>query len=125
MSIPQGLDRIDLTGISAHGHHGVFDEEKRNGQTFIVDVSLGLDLGLAAREHDLDKTVHYGILAQEIHDQIVSDPVDLIETLALRMVDLCLAKEPVQWVSVTVHKPEAPIAVTFQDVAVTIERSKL
>ncbi|WP_456696997.1 dihydroneopterin aldolase [Aeromicrobium sp. P5_D10] len=125
MSVPQGLDRIDLRGISAHGYHGVFEDEKRDGQTFIADVSLGLDLGPAAREHDLTKTVHYGILAQQIHDAIVSDPVDLIETLALRMVDLCLAEESVQWVSVTVHKPEAPIAVTFEDVAVTIERSKL
>jgi dihydroneopterin aldolase len=124
MTIPAGLDRIDLRGISAHGHHGVFDEEKKNGQTFVVDVSLGLDLGPAARDHDLSKTVHYGILAQQIHDAIVSDPVDLIETVALRMVDLCLAEESVQWASVTVHKPEAPIAVTFEDVAVTIERSK-
>jgi dihydroneopterin aldolase len=124
MSIPPGLDRIDLRGISAHGRHGVFDEEKENGQTFVVDVSLGLDLGPAAREHDLTKTVHYGVLAQQIHDAIVNDPVDLIETVALRMVDLCLAEESVQWVSVTVHKPEAPIAVTFEDVAVTIERSK-
>ena len=124
MAIPDGLDRIDLIGISAHGHHGVFDEEKKNGQTFIVDVSLGLDLGPAAREHDLTKTVHYGVLAQQIHDAIVSDPVDLIETLALRMVDLCLVEDQVRWASVTVHKPEAPIAVTFHDVAVTIERSR-
>nr|MCW2729049.1 folB [Aeromicrobium sp.] len=124
MTIPPGLDRIDLRGISAHGHHGVFAEEKKNGQTFVVDVSLGLDLGPAARDHDLTKTVHYGILAQQIHDAIVNDPVDLIETVALRMVDLCLAEESVQWASVTVHKPEAPIAVTFEDVAVTIERSK-
>jgi len=124
LSIPDGLDRIDLRGISAHGHHGVFDEEKKIGQTFVVDVSLGLDLGPAAREHDLTKTVHYGVLAQQIHEAIVADPVDLIETVALRMVDLCLADESVQWASVTVHKPEAPIAVTFEDVAVTIERSK-
>lgn len=124
MAIPDGLDRIDLRGISAHGHHGVFDDEKENGQTFVVDVSLGLDLGPAAREHDLTKTVHYGVLAQSIHDAIVADPVDLIETVALRMVDLCLAEQSVQWASVTVHKPEAPIAVTFEDVAVTIERSR-
>lgn len=124
MAMPDGLDRIDLRGISAHGHHGVFDDEKKNGQTFVVDVSLGLDLGPAAREHDLTKTVHYGVLAQSIHDAIVSDPVDLIETVALRMVDLCLAEPSVQWASVTVHKPEAPIAVTFDDVAVTIERSR-
>lgn len=125
MSIPEGLDRIELRGIAARGYHGVFDEEKRNGQTFVADVSLGLDLEPAAREHDLTKTVHYGILAQQIHDAITTEPVDLIETLALRMVDLCLAEESVRWVSVTVHKPEAPIAVTFEDVAVTIERSKL
>jgi len=124
MAVPEGLDRIDLLGVTAHGHHGVFDEEKKNGQTFVVDVSLGLDLGPAAREHDLTKTVHYGVLAQQIHDAITTDPVDLIETVALRMVDLCLAEESVQWASVTVHKPEAPIAVTFHDVAVTIERSK-
>jgi dihydroneopterin aldolase len=125
MSIPGGLDRIDLRGISAHGHHGLFAEERQNGQTFIVDVSLGLDLGPAARDHDLAKTVDYGVLAQQVHDAIVNDPVDLIETLALRVMDLCLADHWVQWASVTVHKPEAPIAVTFEDVAVTIERSKL
>jgi dihydroneopterin aldolase len=124
MSMPDGLDRIDLRGIAAHGHHGVFAEERREGQRFVADVSLGLDLGPAAREHDLTKTVHYGVLAQQIHDVIVGEPVDLIETVALRMVDLCLAEESVQWVSVTVHKPEAPIEVTFEDVAVTIERSK-
>lgn len=125
MTMPNGLDRIDLRGIAARGHHGVFAEERRNGQTFIADVSLGLDLGPAAREHDLTKTVHYGVLAQQIHDAIVGEPVDLIESLALRMVDLCLAEQSVRWVSVTVHKPEAPIEVTFEDVAVTIERSKL
>ncbi|MBC7631425.1 dihydroneopterin aldolase [Aeromicrobium sp.] len=124
MAIPAGLDRIDLTGIAARGYHGVFEEEKRDGQTFVIDVSLGLDLGPAAREHDLTKTVHYGVLAQQVHDAIVGDPVDLIETLALRVVNLCLAEGWVQWVSVTVHKPEAPIAVTFSNVAVTLERSK-
>lgn len=125
MTIPDGLDRIDLIGVSAHGHHGLLDFERQDGQTFSIDVSLGLDLGPAAREHDLTKSVDYGTLAQHVHDLIVNDPVDLIETLALRVVDLCLADGWVQWVSVTVHKPEAPIAVTFHDVAVTIERSKL
>ncbi len=125
MTIPEGLDRIDLSGISAHGHHGLFDFERENGQLFSVDVALGLDLGPAARDNDLSKTVDYGVVAQGVHDAIVNDPVDLIETLALRIVDTCLSVESVQWVSVTVHKPEAPIAVTFTNVAVTIERSKL
>jgi dihydroneopterin aldolase len=124
MAIPDGLDRIDLRGVSARGHHGLFEHERRDGQVFLADVSLGLDLGPAAREHDLSLSVDYGSLAQAIHDVIVGEPVDLIETVALRMVDLCLAESSVRWASVTVHKPEAPIAVTFSDVAVTIERSK-
>ena len=124
MSCPDGLDRIDLRGITARGRHGLFAFERENGQPFIADISLGLDLLPAAKTHDLSKTVDYGGLSQRIHDAITSNPVDLIETLALRMVDLCLEYEPVQWVSVTVHKPEAPIAVTFTDVAVTIERSR-
>lgn len=124
MSCPEGLDRIDLRGVSAHGHHGLFDFERRDGQLFIVDVSLGLDLGPAASTGDLSRSVDYGSLAQRIYDELSSNPVDLIETLAQRVVDLCFHYEPVQWVSATVHKPEAPIAVAFTDVAVTIERSR-
>jgi len=124
MGIPDGLDRIDLRGIRAHAHHGLFPEERENGQTFVVDVSLGLDLESAARSHDLAATVDYGELANRVHDALVNDPVDLIETVALRVVDLCLQLDQVRWVSVTVHKPEAPILVTFEDVAVTIERSR-
>ncbi|MCW2749169.1 MAG: folB [Aeromicrobium sp.] len=124
MSIPDGLDRIDLRGITAHGHHGLFDFERENGQTFVVDVGLGLDLGPAARDHDLTKSVNYNTLAEGVHAAIVNDPVDLIETVALRIADMCLAEDSVQWVSVTVHKPEAPITVPFDDVTVTIERSR-
>jgi dihydroneopterin aldolase len=124
MSCPEGLDRIDLNGIAARGHHGVLDHERRDGQLFLADVSIGLDLGPAAAGDDLGATVDYGELAQEMHDVLAGEPVDLIESLALRMVDLCLSRPPVRWASVTVHKPEAPIAVTFTDVSVTIERSK-
>ena len=124
MSIPDGLDRIDLRGIRARGRHGVFEHERRDGQTFVADVSLGLDLGPAAEHDDLAATVDYGKLAQDIHDVLAGEPVDLIESVALRMVDLCLSHPPVRWASVTVHKPEAPIEVTIEDVSVTIERSK-
>ena len=124
MSFPEGLDRIDLRGIAAHGHHGVFDHERRDGQTFVADVSLGVDLGPAAEGDDLAATVDYGAIAQGISDVITGDPADLIESVALRMVDLCLAHPLVRWASVTVHKPEAPIEVTTEDVSVTIERSK-
>jgi 7,8-dihydroneopterin aldolase/epimerase/oxygenase len=124
MSIPDGLDRIDLRGIRAQGRHGVFEHERRDGQTFVADVSLGLDLGPAAEGDDLTATVDYGRLAQDIHDVLAGEPVDLIEAVALRMVDLCLSRPHVRWASVTVHKPEAPIEVAVEDVSVTIERSK-
>ena len=124
MSCPDGLDRIDLRGITGHGHHGVFDHERRNGQTFVADVSLGLDLGPAAENDDLAATVDYGQLTQDIHGIITGEPVDLIESVALRMVNLCLSHPLVRWASVTVHKPEAPIEVTIEDVSVTTERSK-
>jgi dihydroneopterin aldolase len=124
VTTPDGLDRIDLRGITAHGFHGVFDHERRDGQTFVADVSLGLDLGRAAENDDLTATVDYGKLTQEIHDVITGEPSNLIESVALRMVDLCLSHPLVRWASVTVHKPEAPIEVTIEDVSVTIERSK-
>ena len=124
MTCPEGLDRIDLRGIAARGRHGVFDHERRDGQLFVADVSLGLDLGPAAAGDDLGATVDYGELAQQMHDVLAGEPVDLIESVALHMVDLCLSRPDVRWASVTVHKPEAPIAVTFTDVSVTIERSK-
>lgn len=124
MTCPEGLDRIDLRGIAAHGHHGVFDHERRDGQTFVADVSLGVDLAEAAENDDLAATVDYGTITQGVHEIITGDPSDLIESVALRMVDLCLSHPLVRWASVTVHKPEAPIEVTIDDVSVTIERSK-
>lgn len=124
MPLPSGLDRIDLRGLRARGHHGVFEHERRDGQEFVVDVTIGLDVTPAGIDDDLGATVDYGVLAQQIHDVVTGPPMDLIESLALRMVDLCLSHPPVQWASVTVHKPEAPIPVAFDDVSVTTERSK-
>ncbi|MBA3232708.1 MAG: dihydroneopterin aldolase [Propionibacteriales bacterium] len=122
--VQQSLDRLSLRGIRAVGHHGVFDFERREGQEFVVDVELGLDTQEAADTSDLSATVDYGALAQHLHDVVVSDPVDLIETLAQRLADVCLTPKPVQWVEVTVHKPQAPIRVAFDDVSLTIHRSR-
>lgn len=121
---PRPLDRLSLRGIRAVGHHGVLESERRDGQEFVVDVDLGLDTRSAAAAGGLSATVDYGALAQRLHDAIASDPVDLIETLAQRLVDVCLRAEPVHWVEVTVHKPQAPIQVAFDDVSLTIHRSR-
>jgi 7,8-dihydroneopterin aldolase/epimerase/oxygenase len=117
-------DRLAVYGVEAVGHHGVFDFEKTEGQTFRVDLVLGLDTRPAAESDLLQDTVDYGSLVAQVKQAIESDPVDLIETLAARIADVCLADERVQWAEVTLHKPEAPIEATFSDVALTIRRSR-
>jgi len=118
------LDQITLTGLRARAHHGVFEEERRDGQLFIVDVTVSLDFSRAAASDDLGLTIHYGELAEEIIAAVENDPVDLIETVAERVAAVVLAHRAAQLVTVTLHKPEAPIAVAFDDVSVTITRGK-
>ena len=121
---PTGPDRLAVLGIEAIGHHGVFDFEKRDGQLFKVDLTLGLDTRPAARSDDLQDTVDYGSLVAAVKKAIEHDPVDLIETLAERIAGVCLTDSRVEWAEVTVHKPDAPIEATFSDVALTIHRSR-
>ena len=117
-------DRITVSGIRSRGYHGVFAPERRQGQDFVVDVVLALDTSDAAAADDVEATVDYGTVAQRVADIVAGEPVDLIETLAQRLADACLTEERVQQVEVTVHKPQAPIAVPFDDVSVTIVRSR-
>jgi 7,8-dihydroneopterin aldolase/epimerase/oxygenase len=115
-------DSITITGLRAFAHHGVFDFERENGQEFIVDVTVWLDMSPAAGDDDLAETVHYGELAVAIVDAVKRDPVDLIETLAQRLASVALTFPAVIETTITVHKPNAPIEVPFDDVAVTIQR---
>lgn len=117
-------DTITITGIECHGYHGVLDFERREGQRFVIDLTLAVDTREAARSDDLRDTVDYGSLVDKVVTAVTTDPVDLIETLAQRIAQVCLLADRVQWASVTVHKPEAPIAATFTDVAVTITRKR-
>lgn len=117
-------DRLALRGLRVHAHHGVLDVERESGQEFVVDVELALDTRRAAAGDDLSATVHYGHLAERLHAALISHPVNLIETLAQRLADVCLAELAVASVVVTVHKPAAPIPVAFDDVSLTIHRSR-
>jgi dihydroneopterin aldolase len=117
-------DTISITGIECIGHHGVFDFERREGQTFVIDVALGLDTRSAAASDDLRDTVDYGSLVASVKVAVENDPVDLIETLAQRIADVCLLDDRVEWTRVTVHKPEAPIDATYSDVALTVLRQR-
>jgi len=117
-------DRISLRGLRVRGNHGVFDFERRDGQDFVVDVDLELDLAKAAASDHVDDTVHYGELAGRLAAVISGEPVNLIETLADRLVAVCLDDDRVSAATVTVHKPQAPIPHEFADVAVTLRRTR-
>jgi dihydroneopterin aldolase len=117
-------DRIAVRGVTAHANHGVYDWERERGQTFRVDAVLELDTAPAAAGDDLDRTVNYAALAQQLHAVLTGEPVDLLETLAQRLADTCLANPLVDAVEITVHKPEAELGVPFDDVAVTIRRAR-
>ncbi|HTW18069.1 MAG TPA: dihydroneopterin aldolase [Nocardioides sp.] len=118
----QDIDELAVLGIECFGHHGVFEFEKREGQTFVIDLALGVDTRSAAASDDLQDTVDYGSLVAAVKNAVEHDPVDLIETLAQRIADVCLLDGRVEWARVTVHKPDAPIEATFRDVALTITR---
>lgn len=118
------MDELAISGIECRGHHGVFDFERREGQTFLIDLVLGLDTASAAASDDLQDTVDYGTLVARVKAAVEKDPVDLIETLAQRIAGVCLLDDRVEWARVTVHKPDAPIDATFSDVALTITRKR-
>jgi len=118
-------DLISLTGLRVRGNHGVFDFERADGQEFVVDVSLETDTRAAAASDQLADTIDYGSLAQQLAAVIGGEPVNLLETLAGRLADVCLSDSRVHAATVTVHKPQAPIPLAFADVAVTVRRGQL
>jgi dihydroneopterin aldolase len=122
--VAEAADRVTLTGLRVRGFHGVFEHERRDGQDFVVDAVLELDTSRAAASDDLADTVHYGELASALAAVVAGEPLDLLETLAARLAAVGLADPRVQAVTVTVHKPQAPIPLSFADVAVTIRRER-
>ena len=118
------LDSLAITGLTVRANHGVFDFERRDGQPFVIDLTVWLDTAGAAADDDLAQTLHYGELAEEVAAAVAADPVDLIETLAERVAQVVLAHPVADSVRVTVHKPEAPIPVPFADVSITITRRR-
>lgn len=119
------LDEIVLTGLTVFGRHGVYEHEREDGQEFTIDLRLRLSLDRAAATDDVADTVHYGELAEKVAAVVAGEPVNLIETLAERIAEVGLEDHRVQQVTVTVHKPHAPIALNFADVAVTVHRGRV
>ena len=112
---------IRVTGLRARGFHGVLPTERRDGQEFVVDAVLHVPDPVT---DDLADTVDYAALASSLAAVVEGEPVDLIETLAARLADVCLADERVTRAEVTVHKPEAPVTVAVSEVSVTLVRNR-
>jgi dihydroneopterin aldolase len=115
---------IALRGLRVRGHHGVLPEERADGQVFVIDAVLSVDATTAAKSDDLADTIDYAALAEDLAAVVAGEPVDLIETLAVRLLDVCLADERVSRAEITVHKPEAPVGIPFEDIAVTVARGR-
>lgn len=117
-------DRIELRGLTVRGNHGVFDHERRDGQDFVIDITLWIDQRAAAAGDDLADTYDYGLLAQQAADIVAGRARNLIETVAAQIADTVMVDHRVSAVEVTVHKPSAPIPLNFADVAVVARRSR-
>lgn len=117
-------DRITLTGLRVRGRHGVFEHERRDGQDFLVDITVWIDLHKAAATDELTDTLDYGDLARRAAAVVGGEPYRLIESVAAEIAEDVMTDERAHAVEVTVHKPAAPIPLTFADVAVTARRSR-
>jgi 7,8-dihydroneopterin aldolase/epimerase/oxygenase len=117
-------DRIELRGLTVRGRHGVFADERADGQDFVVDITVWIDLVDAAASDELADTYDYGVLAERAAAVIAGPPRNLIETVAGEIAGDVMEDHRVHAVEVTVHKPQAPIPQTFDDVAVVARRSR-
>lgn len=117
-------DRIELRGLRVRGHHGVLDHERRDGQDFVVDLTVWMDASAAAASDDLADTLDYGALAQRAAAIVGGEPRNLLEVVAAQVADDVLTDMRVQAVEVVLHKPQAPIPLEFADVAVVARRHR-
>jgi dihydroneopterin aldolase len=115
---------IEVLGLAVHAHHGVREHEKERGQRFVFDLVL-MPLSSEGCESDrLEDTVNYSEAASIAVDIATSRRFDLIERLAAVIADALLAQLPLERATVRVHKPAAPIRHPFDDIVVTVARTR-
>lgn len=118
-------DMIEIKGLFGFGYHGLFDDERENGQGFLVDLILNMDLSTVSKSDLIEDTVNYSTVCDLVLAQIIGPPVTLIERLAGQIAEQILRDYPtVESVRVTVHKPDAPVAAKVKDISVSILRSR-
>jgi dihydroneopterin aldolase len=113
---------IEVRGLAVHAHHGVHEHEREHGQRFLLDLALVPRSALACETDRLGDAVSYGDAARLAVEIATSRRFDLIERLAAHIADGLLARLPLERATVTVHKPDAPLGLEFDDVSVTVSR---
>lgn len=118
-------DQILITGVHGFGYHGLLEHERTNGQDFFVDVVLNVDLQAVSQSDSIDETVNYAEITDLVVTEITTNPVSLIERLAGRIAERILnSYTRVNSLSITVHKPQAPVSASLKDIAVQITRTR-
>lgn len=117
------MDQIKIQGLEVYAGHGVFPEENRNGQMFVVDAVLYADLSSAGKTDDLTLSTHYGEVCHLISRYLKGNTFQLIEAAAEHAAcEVLLAFPHVKELEITLCKPNAPIGLPFENVAVSIRR---
>jgi dihydroneopterin aldolase/2-amino-4-hydroxy-6-hydroxymethyldihydropteridine diphosphokinase len=115
------MDQINVQGIEFFAYHGVLDSEKQQGQFFRVDCTFSFDTSTC--HDDLTRTINYGDLAQDVVQFSQKNRYNLIETLANELAQhLLLQYQCMEEITITIHKPHAPIPVHFTNVTTTVTR---
>lgn len=117
-------DRVEIKGIEVYAKHGVLQHEQEKAQVFKVDVTAYTDLARPGQTDDLADTLDYSTIALEVREVVGSESHKLIETVATRVADAIMSHQQVSRAVVTIHKPDAPIDLVFEDVSVTVERER-
>lgn len=116
-------EHIELRGIEVYARHGVLEEEQARSQIFRVDLTVFADLNAAGKSDDLDDTIDYRWLADQVKESVGGESHKLIERVAHRVAESILADPKAKRVLVTIHKPEAELGAVLDDVSVTVDRS--
>ena len=119
------MDKIHITGLELYAYHGVNPEEKRDGQTFILDITLHADLTKPRRTDDLNDTINYASVRKTVQRAFTSESYDLIERAAQVVCEANLTEHPkVEKVHLLLKKPEAPMNAKFAYVAIETELTR-
>lgn len=116
-------DRLRIDGLTIHAYHGVMRHECKVGQTFRLDILVELCRSL--RGDKLRDTVSYDLIVSVVREAFCARPYRLVEAAAGVVADALLQSSPqIGALRIAVHKPHAPIAATFADAGVVIERAR-